>query len=81
MANFTQNNVGNTRGTPFKKGNAGRPRSARNKAILAAEAPAGRSGRGLDPKGRGTGTGGQYAGPEGMPGLRVATAQLLPHPD
>jgi uncharacterized protein (DUF2345 family) len=42
MANFTQNNMGNTCGAPFKKGNAGRPRGARNKATLAVEAPAGR---------------------------------------
>jgi hypothetical protein len=33
-----RNNAGNTRGTPFKKGNAGRPRGDRNKPTLTVEA-------------------------------------------
>ncbi|MBU6526385.1 hypothetical protein OGR47_05090 [Methylocystis sp. MJC1] len=34
----TRNNVARTRGRPFEQGNPGRPRGARNRATLAAEA-------------------------------------------
>ena len=33
----SRKNAPNTRGRPFQKGNAGRPRGSRNKATLAAE--------------------------------------------
>jgi hypothetical protein len=38
MTDTPRKNATNTRGKPFKPGNAGRPRGARNRATLAAEA-------------------------------------------
>jgi hypothetical protein len=38
MPDTSRKNARNTRGRPFKPGNAGRPRGARNRATLAAEA-------------------------------------------
>jgi len=58
MTNPSRKNASNTRGRPFKKGNPGRPKGARNRVTVACESPYGRGGREAHEEGYRARTGG-----------------------